>query len=244
MGLRKNAAGEWTETDNLFTAGIAAALRGMRMKREMSVQSNGTEQSVDMEDSTAVYEKIQVYMEITRSRDMELMDVDGDTNMEEVETEEIVQSIEAKVEIKKEVKMEFERDEHDYQAVMAETGTRGQSLNTIEENVEPATEGENEQYTNGDPSVSSKDGIDQAFLASYHSMRSSAESADGSEDSMAEQQSATSTTLPGITLHEPEHSESTGIGPPGSRDTLLDTSPMSSSNSKFMSTQQPASTAR
>ena len=35
MGLRKNAEAEWTETDNLPTAGITAAMRRLRITRNL-----------------------------------------------------------------------------------------------------------------------------------------------------------------------------------------------------------------
>ena len=173
---------------------------------------------MDMGDSTAVFEEIQVCMEITGSRDLEYVNVDDE--MPDAGTEEeVVQSIEAKTEIKAEVKIEFRMDEHDNHAVMATSGIRDESLPTIGEEAEAALEGENERRWKLERSFDTDHNQHEEFFASYNRMKTPAEhpySREESElaDTPAEATMHTSapnqywlaeviahTTGPGATLH-------------------------------------------
>lgn len=66
------------------TAGIAAAMRAMRIKKEESEKQasrGGTvDSSLDMADSTVVHEEIRVYVEEEASREGSYMDVDEPVN--------------------------------------------------------------------------------------------------------------------------------------------------------------------
>lgn len=141
MGLRKNAEGEWAVVDNLPTAGIANAMREItRIKKEQMEEvmwkdgREDTVESVDMADSTAVFEEIRVYMEEAASREGSHINVDEPAEkylrgVSVMSLGDVLQTIEIKNEFFEEevaFAMEFE-DSIDM---------RGQSLASIKEEPE------------------------------------------------------------------------------------------------------------